>query len=149
MEENKDDLYITKTNLLSCEDVVSYLWSKCAHRSDEFKPVKARTFTDRVVFSDKCDGEEIKKQYHISGSDVRHMALKNKQEYDVDLMEFETFDDQKNSLSKGRLVVVYRPIEKFYYVLMEKDEKNLTLLVKCIQKKHLFSSFPTETLEFF
>jgi hypothetical protein len=149
MEENKEDLYITKTNLLSCEDVVSYLWNKCDRHSDPFKPNNAVTFSDKILFSDKIDGDLVKKEYNISGSDIRHMALKNHQEYDVDLMEFETFDAEKNSLSKGKLVIIYRPIEKFYYILRLDNEKDLTLLVKCIQKKHLFASFPTETIQFF
>lgn len=149
MEENKDDLYITKTNLLSCEDVVSYLWNKCDRTSKVFKPEGAVSFQDKILFSDTNDGEYIKSEYQISGGDIRHMALKNHQEYDIDLMEFETFDADKNSLSKGNLVIIYRPREKFYYILLKEDEIKLTLLVKCIQKKHIFSSFPTETIQYF
>ena len=149
MEENKDDLYITKTNLLSCEDVVSYLWKKCDKFSSPFKPEGAESIDDRVTYSDKLTGEAIKKEYHISGEDIRHMSLKNRQEYDVDNLEFTPSDKDGKALTSGTMVVVYRPIEKFYYILLQKENKELQLLVKCIQKKRLFDSFPTETVTFF
>ncbi len=148
-KQEQDDLYITKTNLLSCEDVVSYLWNKCNHTSSPFKPEKAVKLIDKVVFSDKSDGETLKKTYQISTGDLRHMAIKNHQEYDVDTMTFETFDKDGKSLSKANLIVIYRPIEKFYYVLWQKSEKELQLLVRCMQKKRPFSSFPTETISYF
>ena len=148
MAERNEDLYTTKTNLLSCEDVVSYLWKKCDKASYPFKPEGAKTFKDLVTFADKSDGELIKKRYILSVDDKRHMALKTKQEYDVDTLEFSTYDENDNELSKGELVVFYRPIEKFYYVFI-KEENKLKLLIKCIQKKRLFDSFPTETITFF
>lgn len=149
METNKDDLYITGTNLLSCEDVVLYLWKKCDKFSSPFKPEKAEKISDKVTFSDKLSGEMIKKRFKITGDDLRHMAIKKSQEYDVDMMEFTTFDASGNSLSSGNLVVFYRPIEKFYYVFLSKENDELQLMIKCIQKKKLFNAFPTETVTFF
>lgn len=148
MSEN-DDLYITKTNLLSCEDVVSYLWKKCDKFSSPFKPEGAYQITDKVTYSDTMLGLELKKQYDISLDDARHMALKNKQEYDVDTVEFTTLDDAKRPLTNGHLVVIYRPLEKFYYIFLDQGKNKLKLLVKCIQKKKIFNAFPTETVIFF
>lgn len=148
MEDNKDDLYITKTDLLSCEDVVAYLWKKCDKFSSPFKPEGSFSIDDKVSFSDSKEGEEIKKEYEISGEDIRHMSLKNHQTYDVDNIEFVTYDEAKRPLTSGNLVVIYRPIEKFYYVMLQ-ENKHLSLLVKCVQKKKLFGSFPTETVTFF
>ena len=149
MEERKDDLYITHTNLLSCEDVVAYLWKKCDKVSSPFKPDGAESIDDKVTYGDKMDGALIKKRFQISLEDTRHMALKNHQEYDVDTMEFTTYDQDKRALSTGSLVVIYRPIEKFYYVLLANNETELKLMVKCTQKKKLFDSFPTETVSFY
>ena len=149
MEENNDDLYITKTDLFSCADVVAYLWKKCDRVSSVFKPEGAYSIQDKVVFSDSKDGSMIKKDFDISGDDLRHMALKNHQEYDVDTVEFTTFDDANREMTNGQLIVIYRPIEKFYYILSTDKENKLRLLVKCIQKKKLFDSFPTETVTFF
>jgi hypothetical protein len=149
MEERKDDLYITQTNLLSCEDVVAYLWNKYDKVSFPFKPAGAKSIEDKVTYGDKMDGALIKKRFQISVDDMRHIGLKNQQEYDVDHMEFTTFDHDKTVLSQGNLIIIFRPIEKFYYVLLLTDETNLKLMVKCTQKKKLFDSFPTETVSFY
>lgn len=149
MDENHDELYITKTNLLSCEDVVAYLWKKCDRFSSPFKPEGAYSMEDKVTFSDHKEGVQIKKEYDIDGDDIRHMSLKNHQEYDVDNVEFTTYDDAKRPLTSGSLVVIYRPIEKYYYILLDCSNQKLKLFVKCVQKKKLFDSFPTETISFF
>lgn len=149
MEEKKENSYETKTNLLSCEDVVSYLWKKCDKFSFPFKPEKANRFDDKVTFKDQIDGVMIKKKYQMSLEDMRHMALKNHQEYDVDTMEFKTYDGEDNEISSGDLLIIYRPIEKFYYVFLHEENDHLKLLIKCVQKKKLFDSFPTETITFF
>lgn len=148
MEETGNMTYETHTNLLSCEDVVSYLWNKCNKRSTPFKPEGAVSFEDKVTFTDQKDGDVIKKMFSISHDDWKLIKLKKEKEYDVDNMEFKTFDENKKMLSEGNLLVIYLPIEKVYYVFLH-NENEVKLLIKCIQKKKLFESFPTETLSFF
>lgn len=148
----EDNNYETKTNLLSCEDVVAYLWNKCDKISSPFKPEGAKTIETSVVYADIKTGELIKRDYVMLGTDARHMGLRNETEYEVDTVSFQTKNEEGEVISDGTLLVIYKSTEKYYgiFLLEEKEGvKNLKLLVKCTQKKKMFQSFPTEAILYY
>ncbi len=148
----EDKNYETKTNLLSCQDVVAYLWSKCDKLSFPFKPEGSKSIETEVTYSDVSDGETLKEHYSLTGEDVKHLALKNHEEYDIDIVTFKTKNENGEVVSDGTLLVVYKAIDRYYGVFLLKGEEGHyepKLLVKCSQKKRLFQDFPTETVLYF
>jgi hypothetical protein len=75
----------------------------------------------------------------ISKEDLSHSSLTNKEEYEVDVLNFQTFNAQKEICSQGRLLVVYLAIERFYVLfLLSDDDEKAKLRIKLSQKKKLF-----------
>jgi len=150
----EDKNYETKTNLLSCEDIVSYLWNKCDKVSFPFKPEGSVKIETSVSYSDIQEGDSLKDKYQVTGEDIKHLAMKNHDEYEVDMVQFKTLNSGNEVVSDGNLLVVYKAIDRFYgiFLLTEKEgeeKPSLRLLVKCSQKKRLFQDFPTEAVIYF
>ena len=137
MSENNN--YETRTNLLSCQDIVAYMWAKSQKEDPSFKPKGSTTFDSQVEWADVQSLEKIKKTYQISKEDLSHSSLTNKEEYEVDVLNFQTFNAQKEICSQGRLLVVYLAIERFYVLfLLSDDDEKAKLRIKLSQKKKLF-----------
>jgi hypothetical protein len=79
MSENNN--YETRTNLLSCQDIVAYMWAKSQKEDPSFKPQGSTTFESQVEWADVQSLEKIKKTYQISKEDLSHSSLTNKEEY--------------------------------------------------------------------
>ncbi len=152
MEEQETNLYETKTSLISCENVVEYLWTKATKTCLPFKPENAKSIEAESIFSDVISGNIIKRDYVISNEDIKRVGLKKEEEYEVDTVNFKNFDENKQMISEGTLLVIYKSEKRFYTVFLlkeEDDRKELTLLIKSFQKKKMFQSYTTETNEFF
>lgn len=149
MEENN---YETQTNLLNCEDMISYLWSKCDKYSLPFKPENAKSIQTEVELADEVCGEEIRNHYLFGKEDLKHANIQKKEEYDVDTVDFKTLDEKGNELSQGTLLLMHKHDHKYYglFLLEEKEDgSHLKLLVKASQKKKLFDSFDTSVVLFY
>lgn len=148
MEEMNDELNITGTNLLSSVDMFIYLWKKCEKVSPTFKPTEAKNIMINVVSKEEIKYDDILVKLNISKADFKKMNLKKNVSYSVDVLEFETIDDDEKIISKGKITAIYKSsLWMFYYFLNE--ENSTKILCKSVQKRKLFSSFPTEDIEFF
>lgn len=144
--------YETRTDLLGCENMVEYLWSKCGKRSSPFKPEGSKDIRSEVVYADRVYGGEILKTYLMSKEDYKESGISKSVEYDVDITSFKTTDPDNALLSQGTLCLIHRPDHKLYALFLYHEEdgvKKLSLLVKCRQKQKLFTTFPTEIISFY
>lgn len=148
MEEMNDELNITGTNLLSSVDMLIYLWKKCDKFSPSFKPVEAKNINVNVISKEEIKYENIISTLNISKTDFKKMDLKKGVSYSLDVIEFETTNDDKKVISKGTIKAIYKSsLWTFNYYISEND--SLKLICKSCQKRKLFSSFPTEDIQFF
>ncbi len=153
MAERNEDLYETRTNLLSCENMVDYFWRKCDRNSYPFKPINACDIQTVEIDTDRQYGKDIFSSYTISDKDWKNSGIKNGNEYNFDRVGFKTLDIAKNMLTFGELFLVYKPDRKWYSLFLlenKTDEKpTLTLLMKVKQKVSLFGSFQNEMITFY
>lgn len=153
MEEKQEDLYETRTNLLSCDNLIDYFWRRCAKNSYPFKPDNSMDIVTKAVDELHYTGKDIFDHYSLSTKDIKNSGLKRGAEYRFDLCDFRTFDFDKNEVSSGRLALVYKPDRKVYCLFLELDpeevEPSLKLLMQVKQKTGLFGSFQTEAVNYF
>lgn len=153
MADRNEDLYETRTNLLSCDNMVDYFWRKCDRNSYPFRPNNAVDILTKEIETDRQYGKDIFLEYDISEKDKKNSGIKSGNEYNFDRVGFLTLDLAKNPLSKGELILVYKPDRKWYSLfLYEKpsgDKPLLTLLMRVKQKVSLFGSFENEMITFY
>lgn len=149
MEEKN---FETRTDLLGCENMVEYLWSKCNKPSEPFKPSGSKEIHSEVVYADRVYGGEILKNYLMDKEDFKESNISKTTEYDMDLATFKTSNEEGEFISEGTVCLIHKPDHKLYALFLyseEGDVKKLKLLVKCKQKKKLFETFPTEIISFY
>lgn len=152
MEENNENLYETRTNLLSSENIIEYLYRRCEKTIYPFKPDNSFEIKCREVDGMYIKGKEIVKEYEISAKDIKNADIKNSQEYNFEVDEFTTFNVEKMPVSQGKLVLIYRSDRKYYslFELIEReDKKELHLIMKVKQQVGLFGSFQTEMMYYY
>ena len=118
MSERNEDLYETRTNLLSCDNMVDYFWRKSDHNSYPFKPNQAVDIVTKEVDSDRLLGKEIFDQYEMDEKDKKNSMLKGSNEYNFDICEFETLSLDKIVVSRGYVALVYKPDRKWYSLFL-------------------------------
>lgn len=152
MEENNENLYETRTNLLSSENIIEYLYRRCEKTIYPFKPDNSFEIKCQEVDGMYIKGKEIVKEYEISSKDIKNADIKNSQEYNFEVDQFTTFNVEKMPVSQGKLVLIYRSDRKYYslFELIEKeDKKELHLIMKVKQQVGLFGSFQTEMMYYY
>lgn len=153
MSERNEDLYETRTNLLSCDNMVDYFWRKSDHNSYPFKPNQSVDIVTKEVDSDRLLGKEIFDQYEMDEKDKKNSMLKGSNEYNFDICEFETLSLDKIVVSRGYVALVYKPDRKWYSLFLIEnpfvDGKSLRLLMRVKQKVSLFGSFENEMITFY
>ncbi len=153
MDERNEDLYETRTNLLSCDNMVDYFWRKCDRNSYPFKPNSACDIQTVEIDTDRQYGKDIISSFTISDKDLKNSGIKNGNEYNFDHVGFKTLDINKNMITYGELYLVYKPDRKWYSLFLlenKNDEKpTLTLLMRVKQKVSLFGSFQNEMITFY
>ena len=60
MPENmSEDLYETRTNLLSCDNLIDYFWRRCARNSYPFKPDNSMDISTKALSEEHYTGKDI------------------------------------------------------------------------------------------
>lgn len=154
MPENmSEDLYETRTNLLSCDNLIDYFWRRCARNSYPFKPDNSMDISTKALSEEHYTGKDIFTRYTMSTKDIKNSGMKKGAEYHFDLCAFRTLDFDKNEVSVGTLALVYKPDRKVYSLFLvldpEEQEPGLKLLMNVKQKTGLFGSFQTEAVNYF
>lgn len=154
MPENMtEDLYETRTNLLSCDNLIDYFWRRCARNSYPFKPDNSMDILTKAVSEDHLTGKDIFSSYTMASKDIHNSGIKKGGEYRFDLCDFKTTDFDKNEVSHGRLALVYKTDRKIYDLFLvldpEDTQPGLKLLMSVKQKTGLFGSFQTEAVNYF
>ncbi len=145
--EEKQDEYMTQTNLMTCENVVDYCRSKYAKVHPVFKPEGSKSVQVKILTKDLLTGDSLLSRYQVS--DKAHLGLRRGQEYSVDCVDFTAADEKGEMLSKGSLVVCYDAKTKWFLLFLFAGENKIVPIIKITQKKKLFHSFPTEMVEDF
>lgn len=150
----EDNAYETRTNLMSCENTVEYLWLKCtSSSSSSFKPENADKIVSEVSYGDSMFGSEILSRYVFEKDSLKNSSISKSTEYSIDFVSYRTLSKEGKELSSGELCLIHQRDHKLYLLYEVKTEedrkKHLILLVKCSQKKRLLESFPTEVIKFF
>lgn len=152
MNDSNENLYETRTNLLSSENIIEYLYRRCEKTMYPFKPDNSFDIHCTEVDSRYVRGKEILKDFDISSKDAKNADIKGSQEYNFEINEFETLNAEKLPVSDGKLVLVYRSDRKYYslFELIEDKEKpELHLIMKVKQQVGLFGSFQTEMFYYY
>lgn len=153
MADIGEDLYETRTNIFSCDNIVDYLWRRCGKNSYPFKPDNASDIVIKTLDEEYIFGKEIMKRYDVSSEDLHNADLKRGTEYNIDTCDFQTFNIGKIPITNGSLALVYKPDRRYYslFLLENKDAEkpHLKLLMKVKQKVGLFGSFETEMVSFY
>lgn len=148
MDQENENLYETRTNLFSSENVIDYLWRRCEKTIYPFKPDNAFGIEAKELTKDYVKGKEIISDFVLSSSDIKNADIRKGQEYNFEISQFYTYNVEKNIVSDGKLALVYKSDRKYYslFELVEKTggEKELHLIMKVKQKVGLFGSFQTE-----
>lgn len=153
MSDRNENLYETRTNMLSSDKMVDYFFRHCDRHAYPFKPENAIDIDTVEVSSDRYLGKEIKESFEISQIDFTNSDLKGKKEYNLDLVAFKTYSFDKKMASIGSLALVY-PSDRNTYALFLIDKvgdtkAKLTLLLKVKQKTSLFGSFENENVVYY
>jgi len=150
MPENEQrDIYQTQTNLLTCENIVDYLWTKYDRTERDFKPEGATALQVSVERADLKSGEQILKTFSLTAEAKKHAGLRKSQDYDVDFVRFTTFGEKEKVLTQGELVVIYVPEKKWFLILLKDRDGSLRPVIKATQEKKLFQTYPTQTILYF
>lgn len=153
MADRNEDLYETRTNLLSCDNMVDYFWRRTDHNSFPFKPNQAVDVTTEEMQTDRQFGKDIQTAWEIDDKDLKNSGLKNKEEYNFDVVKFTTLDLAKNKVTDGYVALVYKPDRKWYSLFLIEEtgsfKKKLRLLMRVKQKVSLFGSFQNEMVTFY
>lgn len=154
MEDRNEDLYETRTNLLSCDNMIDYFWRRCDHNSYPFKPEKAVDVKTKTISEDRLLGKDIFSNYEITEKDQRNSFIKPGTEYNFDTCSFETIAiDKTTVVTKGLLVLIYKPDRKWYSLFLlenpQSSTPSLRLLMRVKQKVSLFGSFQNEMISFY
>lgn len=153
MSDFGQELYETRTNLFSCENLIEYFWRRCYKNSYPFKPENSSDIQTQVESEDFVEGKIFFDRYSFEfPKDLKNSGIKKTGEYNVDVCHFQTFNMQKAVVSQGKLVLVYKPDRRYYslFLLDElNDTKRLSLLMKVKQKNTLFGSFETEMATYY
>lgn len=153
MADKSEDLYETRTNLLSCDNMVDYFWRRSDHNSYPFKPTNAIDVKTKSVDEDREYGKDIFSKYTVSDKDKKNSGIKPREEYNFDTVAFQTLNLDKQVLTQGLLILVYKPDRKWYSLFLlenvSSEHPTLTLLMKVKQKVSLFGSFQNEMTTFY
>ena len=153
MEDRNEDLYETRTNLLSVDNMVDYFWRRCDHNSYPFKPELAVDVKTKEADTDRLFGKDIFDNYEISAKDKKNSQIKSSTEYNFDTCAFQTLSLEKTVVTQGLLVLVYKPDRKWYSLFLLENpntsSKSLRLIMTVKQKVSLFGSFQNEMITYY
>lgn len=154
MADFGQDLYETRTNLFSCDNIIEYLWRRCGKNSYPFKPENTSDIKTKALDTKYVGGKEILEDYEVSSKDQKNAGLKKGTDYNLDICAFETLNIQGIPITAGVLALIYKPDRRFYTLFLIEDgpdgeTKTMKLLMKVKQKVGLFGSFETEMINFY
>lgn len=153
MNQDNENLYETRTNLFSSENVIDYLWRRCEKSTYPFKPDNSFGIEAKELTKTYVKGKEILQDFVLSSKDIKDADIKKGQEYNLEINQFYTYNVEKNIVSDGKLVLIYKSDRKYYslFELTERTggQKELHLIMKVKQKVGLFGSFQTEMVYYY
>ena len=153
MGQYDENLYETRTNLFSSENIVDYLWRRCEKSSKFFKPDNSFGINTKEVEKKYLRGKEMMASYVLTPKDIKSADIHGGHEYNFEVVEFETVNMEKDTVSKGRVALVYKADRKYYClfeIIPREDEQNeLHLIMKVKQKVGLLGSFQTEMFYYY
>ncbi len=153
MGQFDENLYETRTNLFSSENIIDYLWRRCEKSTYPFKPDNAFGINTKEVEKKYLRGKEMISSYVITPRDIKAADIHGGHEYNFEVVFFETVNMDKLPVSQGRLALVYRPDRKYYslFEIMPRPDgqKELRLIMKVKQKVSLLGSFQTEMFYYY
>lgn len=154
MGEYDENLYETRTNLFSSENIIDYLWRRCEKTTFPFKPDNSFGINTKEVEKRYVKGKEIMHDYVLTPRDIKGADIKAGQEYNFEVVDFTTVNVDKTIVSQGKLVLIYRSDRRYYslFELVEKEgeeKPTLSLIMKVKQKVGLFGSFQTEMFYYY
>lgn len=154
MADFGQDLYETRTNLFSCDNIIEYLWRRCGKNSYPFKPENTSDIQTKPLSSVFVGGREILEDYQIALKDQKNAGLKRGTDYNLDICAFQTLNIQDTPITAGYLALIYKPDRRYYTLFLieegqEEERKTMKLLMKVKQKVGLFGSFETEMINFY
>ena len=153
MEEYSENLYETRTNLFSSENIIEYLWRRCERNTFPFKPDNSFGFKCRQIDKKYLRGKEILEDFVLNTKDIKNADFKNGNEYNFEIVEYENLNMDNVPVSLGKVVLIYKSDRKFYS-LFDLEERNdgykyLNLIMKVKQKVGLLGSFQTEMIYYY
>lgn len=153
MGEFDENLYETRTNLFSSENIIEYLWRRCEKNTSLFKPANSFGITTKEVEKKYLRGKEIMSDYIVTTKDLHNADIHSGNEYNFEIVELVNFNIEKAVVSFGKLALVYRSDRKFYSLFEiiddEDGEEGLHLIMKVKQKVGLLGSFQTEMIYYY
>lgn len=153
MGQFDENLYETRTNLFSSENIIDYLWRRCEKSTYPFKPDNSFGINTKEVEKKYLRGKEMMASYVITPKDIKAADIHGGHEYSFEVVEFETVNMDKLPVSQGRLALVYKADRKYYSlfeILPRPDgQKELRLIMKVKQKVGLLGSFQTEMFYYY
>lgn len=153
MANGNEDLYETRTNLLSCDNMIEYFWRHCDVNTMPFKPENSVDVTTEQVSSVRYFGKDITDNYELSKDDINNSTIKGKKEYNFDMCSFKTLGIDKEVTSSGMLALVFPSDRSLYCLFLYSDgdngKKKLKLLLKVKQKTSLFGSYTNDMVTYF
>ncbi|MCR4698887.1 MAG: hypothetical protein K5762_05935 [Bacilli bacterium] len=153
MGQFDENLYETRTNLFSSENIIDYLWRRCEKSTYPFKPDNSFGINTKEVEKKYLRGKEMMASYVITPKDIKAADIHGGHEYNFEVVEFETVNMDKLPVSQGRLALVYKADRKYYSlfeILPRPDgQKELRLIMKVKQKVSLLGSFQTEMFYYY
>jgi hypothetical protein len=153
MGQFDENLYETRTNLFSSENIIDYLWRRCEKSTYPFKPDNSFGINTKEVEKKYLRGKEMMASYVITPKDIKAADIHGGHEYNFEVVEFATVNMDKLPVSQGRLALVYKADRKYYSlfeILPRPDgQKELRLIMKVKQKVGLLGSFQTEMFYYY
>lgn len=150
MGDGNENLYETRTNLLSSENIIVYLWRRCEKTISPFKPSDSFGIETKEIGKYYLKGKEVIDDYNFSTKDLKNIDFKGGHEYNFEIVQYKNLDIEKNVVSKGHLVLMYKSDRKFYYLFeLNNDTKDLHLIMKVKQKVGILGSFQTEMVYYY
>lgn len=153
MSEFDENLYETRTNLLSSENVIDYLWRRCEKITFPFKPENAFGIKLKELDKDYVRGKDIMDTYLISEKDLKNSDMKKRNEYNIEIDIFQTINIENNPVSTGKLALIFKTDRKYYslFEIIDRPEgkQELRLIMRVKQNVGLFGSFETEMIYYY
>jgi hypothetical protein len=86
MGQFDENLYETRTNLFSSENIIDYLWRRCEKSTYPFKPDNSFGINTKEVEKKYLRGKEMMASYVITPKDIKAADIHGGHEYNFEVV---------------------------------------------------------------